>query len=114
MGKKEDKVEYGVRVMVSEPITNKKYRLLEYQATSESPLFKVRTKNIHLVSSNFNASPLVPNPAAYLSSSILAESSSSQAIQNSQLRVRDTERDRVKTINQVFQAITLRWCDHGN
>lgn len=98
MGKKEDKVEYGVRVMVSEPITNKKYRLLEYQATSESPLFnfKVRTKKIHRVSSDFNASPLVPNPAAYLSSSILAESSSSQAIQNSQLRVRDTERDRVR------------------
>lgn len=42
MGKKEDEAERGVRVTVSEPVTNKKYRLLEYQAvlrTSESPLY---------------------------------------------------------------------------
>jgi len=46
IGKKEDEVECEVRVTVSEPVTNKKYCLLEYQAvfkTSESPLstFKV-------------------------------------------------------------------------
>lgn len=63
---------------------------------SEDLCLFLKKKKIHLMSSNFDANPLVPNPAAYPSSSILVESSSSQAIQNSELCVRDTERHRVR------------------